>query len=585
MYLAGRQIASKAELCKELNLITGFDIGYLSRGTVRHVTMNTQSGSDRLFGSVKDSTRQRTPFPALYQVSISERMSWALSRQTTRTEDMAYCLLGIFGINMPLIYGEGERAFTRLQKEIIKTSNDQSILAWGDMDLWKSRDHSRPQMYRKEKGMGILARSPAAFRACGSIIPSFVDSEASFHLSVPNKGLHISLPISQNGPALALLRCRPRDNPTVVLAIALKQAQGNLYSKVKIVVSQVDHRTWSWWSRKEIYLSLEDYLEEELCERESSFPGSNIFIRYIPHTLSVQELLSHARNLTSDIIPPSHKTIPTGLSLYSGNIVLLLTSKRKSYKTTLYFSLTKLPGVGASLLIMRKGTFLIKGPYHSTNSEVYNYLSTLKSDHNYIWWGKDVLHSTVTLQSVAGVPLFVIDIRLSCRIPHGPWFQIQILIPVLTQVVLNDFSNFWEALDFLFDNGSLTLILSWLAQDATLRLLSWPFTGSDSSWVWLRFAFSQVQGMALISGMVYRLYFHSKGHFIGDKLLTLAMMYSLRVSCIATTVSLILAPLQGVIMDILRVAFPIIFTGGCYIWLTFRLRRKILPYEEAIFPP
>ena len=47
--------------------------------------------------------------------SISQRMSWASERETTRTEDLAYCLLGLFGVNMPLLYGEGSKAFLRLQ--------------------------------------------------------------------------------------------------------------------------------------------------------------------------------------------------------------------------------------------------------------------------------------------------------------------------------------------------------------------------------------------------------------------------------------------------------------------------------------
>ena len=38
-------------------------------------------------------------------------MSWASRRVTTRDEDIAYCLLGIFSVNMPLLYGEGEKAF------------------------------------------------------------------------------------------------------------------------------------------------------------------------------------------------------------------------------------------------------------------------------------------------------------------------------------------------------------------------------------------------------------------------------------------------------------------------------------------
>ena len=66
----------------------------------------------------------------IFKTSIGQRMSWASRRKTTRIEDEAYCLLGIFGINMPLIYGEGSKAFLRLQEEIVKRSNDMSIFAW-----------------------------------------------------------------------------------------------------------------------------------------------------------------------------------------------------------------------------------------------------------------------------------------------------------------------------------------------------------------------------------------------------------------------------------------------------------------------
>ena len=56
---------------------------------------------------------------ALPDFSIAERMSWAEKRDTTRGEDQAYCLLGIFDVYMPLIYGEGkENALRRLRKKI-----------------------------------------------------------------------------------------------------------------------------------------------------------------------------------------------------------------------------------------------------------------------------------------------------------------------------------------------------------------------------------------------------------------------------------------------------------------------------------
>ncbi|KAF2727292.1 hypothetical protein EJ04DRAFT_396082, partial [Polyplosphaeria fusca] len=61
---------------------------------------------------------------------VATRFSWARIRTTTRVEDIAYCLLGIFGIEMPLLYGEGIKAFRRLQEEVIKRGVDHSILTW-----------------------------------------------------------------------------------------------------------------------------------------------------------------------------------------------------------------------------------------------------------------------------------------------------------------------------------------------------------------------------------------------------------------------------------------------------------------------
>ncbi|EIW65163.1 HET-domain-containing protein, partial [Trametes versicolor FP-101664 SS1] len=70
------------------------------------------------------------PEEPLSRKSVAERMSWASRRETTREEDMAYCLMGVFNVHMPPIYGEGgEGAFRRLQLEIMQRTNDRSILA------------------------------------------------------------------------------------------------------------------------------------------------------------------------------------------------------------------------------------------------------------------------------------------------------------------------------------------------------------------------------------------------------------------------------------------------------------------------
>lgn len=62
----------------------------------------------------------------LSSMSVAQRMSWASRRKTRRVEDEAYSLLGIFDVSMPMLYGEGKRAFIRLQEEIMRTNSDHS---------------------------------------------------------------------------------------------------------------------------------------------------------------------------------------------------------------------------------------------------------------------------------------------------------------------------------------------------------------------------------------------------------------------------------------------------------------------------
>ncbi|KAF6809906.1 het domain protein [Colletotrichum sojae] len=91
----------------------------------------------------------------VWQNPVAMRMSWAASRKTTRSEDMAYCLLGIFDINMPMLYGEGSKAFRRLQEEICKKDCDTSIFACDSLASTRS-DH-----------FDLFASSPAEFSGHG----------------------------------------------------------------------------------------------------------------------------------------------------------------------------------------------------------------------------------------------------------------------------------------------------------------------------------------------------------------------------------------------------------------------------------
>jgi len=116
-------------------------------------------------------------------------MSWASRRETTRPEDQAYCLLGIFGVNMPPLYGEGPSAFLRLQLEIMRISNDETIFAWEDDSVTSS---------------GLLAVSPSAFRYSYDIV-ALVSLKTQVAqrppYSMTNKGLEISVKFREHTAA------------------------------------------------------------------------------------------------------------------------------------------------------------------------------------------------------------------------------------------------------------------------------------------------------------------------------------------------------------------------------------------------
>jgi hypothetical protein len=120
--------------------------------------------------------------------SVAQKMSWAATRQCTRIEDTAYCLLGIFDINMPLLYGEGERAFLRLQAEIFRETDDHSLLAWtvqeGKVECWWPGS--------------VFANSPLNFLNSANIVR--LHEEIGAPSLVTKKGLQISLRLEEGSP-------------------------------------------------------------------------------------------------------------------------------------------------------------------------------------------------------------------------------------------------------------------------------------------------------------------------------------------------------------------------------------------------
>ncbi|KAI1209660.1 HET-domain-containing protein [Annulohypoxylon truncatum] len=156
------------------------------------------------------------------EASIALKLSWASQRQTSREEDMAYCLMGLLDVNMPLLYGEGgARAFHRLQKELMNDQYDHTILAWGLCS-------KKSLLYRLDD-IHLLAPSPAFFGKWNVHMRHI--SPESTHYFLTNLGLHISLPIIFLGEkyALGLLECKDEtDSYRVALPLYINHHEGAL---------------------------------------------------------------------------------------------------------------------------------------------------------------------------------------------------------------------------------------------------------------------------------------------------------------------------------------------------------------------
>ena len=146
--------------------------------------------------------------------SVARKMTWAAKRQTTRIEDVAYSLFGIFDVNMPLLYGEGRGAFIRLQEEILKETDDQSILAWGingGLDLEGFIDN------------GVFASSPDNFLGSEDVVP-FPSKPGRQPLSMTNKGVRIEVPVLADPPdsaPYAILDCQINSDFSGAIGIPL----------------------------------------------------------------------------------------------------------------------------------------------------------------------------------------------------------------------------------------------------------------------------------------------------------------------------------------------------------------------------
>ena len=155
-------------------------------------------------------------------VSVSRRMSWASRRITTKREDEAYCLMGILGVHIPVVYGEGPMAFLRLQEELLRRVPDESIFVW-DRALYPRTSPQSTAWSGSSEGAQpvLLASSPACFAGSAEVVcvPKGRLSEAlGVHIppssyTVTSHGLRTTLPLLclTDDVFVALLACQRND--------------------------------------------------------------------------------------------------------------------------------------------------------------------------------------------------------------------------------------------------------------------------------------------------------------------------------------------------------------------------------------
>ncbi|KAK4445870.1 heterokaryon incompatibility protein-domain-containing protein [Podospora aff. communis PSN243] len=223
------------------DVLVFFDSSWTACGSMRlrksHAKWPLQYHEDSyeidLSGRVSDITG--VPLSVLSSVSVLhstpavEIMSWASMRTTTRIEDRAYSLLGLLDVNLPLLYGERSKAFTRLQEEVLRKRGDLSLLAWAPSGGCEPTTEY----------FGILAPSPKEFAWCRGHQVS-QPARHNTEVSVTHRGLRLSskLILSEVSPSSFLyffdLEMMVRAHK-VIASMSFDEIHDNLFGRRKSV--------------------------------------------------------------------------------------------------------------------------------------------------------------------------------------------------------------------------------------------------------------------------------------------------------------------------------------------------------------
>lgn len=267
--------------------------------------------------------------------TVAVRMSWAARRETTRIEDEAYSLLGLFSVNMPLLYGEGRQAFRRLQEEILRIEEDYTIFVWSTTipNNW-STAYPTQGHYRTNIG-GMLAPKPSEFgqfvartiwtsslhdhwspdRLSTDPFAYLPESEDHLPPHLTSRGVRLSLPLTRgeserdHWACITMISTAQNDWHMLCVRLQHVEGSGDRYQRVLGIPPILVPRTSiGSFRRKMIYVAQPVHHEVSSRHFKSQQEPSIFGLNWLPRLVTVQ-----TRTMDEEVIECS---APEMLSLY-----------------------------------------------------------------------------------------------------------------------------------------------------------------------------------------------------------------------------------------------------------------------------
>lgn len=320
------------------------------------VSLGSKGGLSTTISKITGIPKEYLERTSLDKASISMRMSWAAERQATRSEDIAYSLLGIFDVNMPLLYGEGKyKAFRRLQEEIMKISEDETLFAWESTEI--KLDGSSTD---------VLASGPMDFSEAADLVP-FGSDEPVPPYNMTHRGLRIWISLYDlreaskysvdprhsirplRSPVMifvhdelvwAALRCHVAHDYHHYVMIPLRHLAADMYCRdtsTSVALVPTTIALPSGGNLREIYIR---------NNRTSSISNSThrrhgIFIRNIPHGYKIRGVMpKQAWDAKSNILQSTGRSMGSGQPSWRASLRLTMDCYDSTHSTTGYMYLS-----------------------------------------------------------------------------------------------------------------------------------------------------------------------------------------------------------------------------------------------------